>query len=273
MPALFQVISGRVTNPSTTITGLTMNTGDSATLKTFNQGNAWLLNAWAKQATLGVVRVRSSLLHDVAQGIRLRVPLVNKSRPLLPLDHRQPLASADALTIEQSGDAAAVDALSLLVYYEQGPGGVDNYISAAELRARRLATFGLEVPITSGGTAGQYGGSAAINSGSASSPLKANTPYAIIGYLTDTELVTVGITGADWGNVRVGGPGSTDAFVTRRWFEELSEQQDLPLIPVFNASNAGNTTVDVMDTATGSTVNVTLICQQLSGPPPNPNPY
>ena len=273
MPPLFQVVSGRVGNPGSTITAVTFDTGDNAGLKTFNQGNAWLLTAWAKEHTLGVARIRSSLLHDVQQAIRLRVPLIDKSRPLLPLDHRQPLASADVLTVEMSGGAAETDAISYLVYYENGPGGVDNYISPQELNSRRLATFGLEVAVTSGGTAGQYSGSVAVNAGAAAAPLKANTPYAIVGFLTDTELCTIGITGADWGNVRVAGPGSTDAFITRDWFVRLSEAQGLPLIPVFNASNAGSTTVDVIDTATGSSINVTLLCEQLSGPPPNPNPY
>ena len=274
MSALFQTISGRVTNPSTTITAVTMDTGDSNTLKTFQSGAAWLLNVWAKQHTLGVVRVRSSLLHDNAQAIRLRTPAIDKCRPLLPLDHRQPLQSADVLTIEQSGDASGTDVVTLMLYYENGPGGTDDYISSAELAARRIATVGVEVPITSGGTAGQYGGGVALNSGAAASGiLKAGAPYAIVGILTDTELANVGISGPDWSNVRLGVPGSTDAFITRDWFDRISSEQDLPLIPVFNASNAGNITVDVIDTATASTINVTVICAQLSGPPPAPTAF
>lgn len=271
MAPRFEVISGRVTNPSTTITALTADTGDSFTVKNFLSGNAWILNAWAKEHTLGILRVRSSLLHDISQAIRLRVPLIDKCRPLLPLDHRQALQAQDNLTVEMSGDAAATDAASLLVYYENGPGGADSFITDTELAARRLQTVGLEVPVTSGATAGQYGGSVAINSGAAANILKANTAYAIVGYLTDTELVTIGVTSPDFGNTRVGGPGSTDAFVTRDWFDHLAEEQGLPLIPVFNSANAGNTNLDVIDTATGTTINVTLILEQLSGAPPAPS--
>ena len=268
MPPLLQVISGRAVNPGTTITALTADTGDSFTVRNFTNGRAWLLNVWAKEGTIGVARIRSSLLHDISQAIRLRVPLANKCRPLLPLNHRQLLNAQDALTVEMSGGGAETDALTYLVYYEDAPGGTQSFISHSELAGRRVYTAGLEVPITSGGTAGQYGGSAAINSGSAGNILKANTAYAIVGYLTDTELVNVGVTGPDFGNVRIGGPGSTDAYVTRDWFDRLSIEQDLPLIPVINSANAANTNVDVIDTATGTSINVTLILEQLTGPPP-----
>lgn len=266
-----RVLTGRVTNPGATITALTADTGDAFTVTNFTSGSAWLLNIWAKEGTIGIMRVRSALLHDISQAIRVRVPLAAKCRPLLPLDHRQPLVAQDNLTVELSGGGAEVDAASLLVYYENVPGGSDAYITPAELRARRVQTVGVEVPITSGGTAGQYGGSAAVNSGASANILKANTAYAIVGYLTDTELVTIGITGPDFGNLRAGGPGSTDAFVTRDWFDRLATEQDLALIPVFNSANAANTNVDVVDTATGSTINVTLLCEQLSGPPPAPS--
>ena len=269
MPPLLQVVSGRVVNPGTTITALTADTGDSFTVRNFTNGRAWLLNVWAKEGTIGIARIRSSLLHDISQAIRLRVPLAAKCRPLLPLDHRQLLVAQDTLTVELSGGGAETDALSFLVYYEDAPGGTQSFITHAELASRRVYTVGLEVPVTSGGTAGQYGGTVAVNAGASANILKANTAYAIVGYLTDTELVNIGINGPDFGNVRIAGPGSTDAFVTRDWFDRLSIEQDLPLIPVINSANAANTNLDVIDTATGTSINVTLILEQLSGPPPS----
>lgn len=271
MPAALRVISGRTTNPGATITALTANTGDSFVVQNFVNGRAYILTAWAKEGTPGVLRVRSPLLHDISQAIRLRVPLANKCRPLLNLGDRQPLLAQDTLTVEMSGGGAETDAASLLLYYDDLMGGYDSLITAAEVDARRVHTVGLEVPVTSGGTAGQYGGSVAINAGASAGILKANTAYAIVGYLTDTELVTIGITGPDLSNLRVGGPGSTDAFVTRQWFYTLSQEQGLPLIPVINSANAANTTLDVIDTATATSINVTLILAQLSGAPPMPS--
>lgn len=271
MPPALRVISGRVTNPGATITALTANTGDSFQVQNFVNGRAWVLQVWGKQGTLGLVRVRSPLLHDVQQAMRLRLPLVNKSRPLLPFAYNQPLIAQDTLTVEASGSAAATDAYSLLLYYEDLMGGYDSLISAAEADARIVHLLGLEVPVTSGGTAGQYSGSVAINAGASAGILKANTAYAILGYLVDTELATIGIQGPDLSNLRLGGPGSTDAYLTANWFYALSQLEGFPLIPVINSANAGNTTVDVVDTGTASTISVTLILGQLTGAPPTPS--
>lgn len=269
MPPALRMISGRVTNPSTTFTALTANTGDSFTVQNFQSGRAMLLNAWAKEGTIGTLRVRSPLLHEFTQGIRTRIPLANKSRPLYPLAYQQPLVAQDPLTVEMTGGAAETDAASFLLYYENLMGGYDSLISAAEADSRLVHEVGLEVAITSGATAGQYGGSVSITNTFAI--LKANTAYAILGYLTDTELVSIGITGPDLSNLRLGGPGSTDAYLTANWFYLLSQASGLPLIPVINSANAPNTTIDVIDTATGSTINVTLLLAQLSGSPPAPS--
>ncbi len=267
MPRALQVISGRVTNPSTTFTALTANTGDSFTVKNFANGRAFLLNAWTKEGTIGDLRVRSPLLHENTQGIRLRTPLVNKARPLLPLAAQQQLQAQDGLTVEMTGGAAETDLASLLIYYEDLMiGGGSSLITWAECDARIVHQVGLEVAITSGATAGQYGGTVAINA--SFNILKANTPYAILGYMTDTELGNIGIISPDFANLRVGGPGSTDAYLTSNWFYLLSQAAGLPLVPVFNSANVGNTTIDVTDSATGTSINVVLILAQLSGAPP-----
>lgn len=270
MPPALQVISGRVTNPSTTFTALTPNTGDSYTVKNFLSGKAYILNAWTKEASLGDLRVRSPLLHENTQGIRMRTPLAAKCRPLLPFDHKNVLQAQDALTVEMTGGASETDAGCLLVYYDDLLGGYDSLISVAQYESTRLQTVDLEIAVTSGGTAGQYSGTVAINN--TLNILKANTAYAIIGYTTDTELVNVGISGPDLSNLRLGGPGSTDSYLTANWFYALSAAQNLPLIPVINSANAPNTNVDVVDTGTASSINVTLIMSQLSTPPPASNP-
>jgi hypothetical protein len=269
MPPALQGISGRVTNPSTTFTALTANTGDSYTVKNFTNGRAWILQAWTKEGTIGDLRVRSPLLHEFTQGIRLRTPLVNKCRPLLPFGYSQPLQAQDTLTVEMTGGAAETDSGTLLVYYEDLLGGGAAFISPQEADARILHLVGLEIAVTSGATAGQYGGSAAINA--SFNILKANTAYAILGYTVDAEMANIGIIGPDTSNLRLSAPGSTDAYLTANWYYALSQMTGIPLIPVINSANAGNTTVDVVDTATGTSLNVTLILGQLSGAPPAPS--
>lgn len=269
MPPALQGISGRVTNPSTTFTALTVNTGDSYTVKNFLNGRAWILNAWTKEGTIGDLRIRSPLLHEFTQGIRLRTPLVSKCRPLMPVAYDQPLQAQDTLTVEMTGGAAETDSGTLLVYYEDLLGGGAAFISAQEADARVLHIVGLEIAVTSGGTAGQYGGTVAINN--SFNILKANTAYALLGYTVDTEMANIGFFGPDTSNLRISMPGSTDAYLTANWFYLLSQGEQLPLIPVINSANAGNTNIDVIDTGTGTSLNVTLLLGQLSGAPPAPS--
>lgn len=269
MPPALQTITGRVTNPSTTFTALTPNTGDSFTVKNFVNGNAWIINAWTKEGTLGDLRVRSPLLHEFTQGIRMRTPLASKCRSLLPYNHQQPIRAQDPLTVEMTGGASETDVGTLLVYYEDLLGGYDSLITTAQFDATNLHTVILEIAVTSGGTAGQYSGTVAINN--TLNILKANTAYAIMGYTCDTELANIGIIGPDLSNLRIGVPGSTDSYYTANWFYNLALAQNLPLIPVINSANAPNTTVDVVDTGTASSINVSLIMAQLSTNPPAPS--
>lgn len=269
MPPAIQGITGRVTNPSTTFTALTANTADSFTVKNFLSGNAWILNAWTKEGTLGDLRVKSSLLHDSTQAIRMRTPLVSKCRSLLPYNHQQPLIAQDALTVEMTGGASETDVGTLLVYYSDLPGASGAYITVEQFDATNLHTVVLEVAVTSGGTAGQYGGSVAINN--TLNTLKANTAYALMGYTVDSEMANIGIVGPDFSNIRISMPGSTDSYYTANWFYMLAKAQNLPLIPVFNSANAANTTIDCCDTTTATTFNVSLILAQLSTAPPSPS--
>jgi hypothetical protein len=262
MPAL-NVITGRVTNPGTTLTALTMNTGDSTTVKSFPFGSqARILQAWGQTATAGVLRVRSPRLHDVNQGIRLRTS-TTVSRPLIPQYTDQVLVPQDVLTFEGSGGGAEVDVFSILLYYPDLPGISAHLISAQEVESRTVNLAGMEVTVTSSATAGQYGGSTNLNA--TFDNWKRNVDYAILGVLSDTAGCTIGITGPDTGQTRVGLPMAVDPLVGYQWFVDLSQNESLPLIPVINAANIGATQIDVATTSVGATVNLSVIVAELSG--------
>jgi hypothetical protein len=261
MGKALQVVSGRASNPSSTFTGLTANTGDSFTVRNFTGGAAYLVEAWAQEGTVGTLRVRSSLLHDNAQGIRLRVQA--SARPLLPYEADQPLTAQDLLTVELTGGAAETDVGALLLYYQDLPGAAARLASWQEIQPRIVDLAGVESNLTTGGTAGQYGGSAALNANF--DVLQRNRDYAILGYLVDTTVGVVGWQGPDTSNLRVGGPGIADPDVTSDWFVQLDRANPDPMIPVFNSANVGATTIDLVHTATGTTVNVTTIVALLSG--------
>lgn len=263
MGRALQVITGRVTNPGATITALTPNTGDSFTIRSFDMSQqAFLENLWTMQATAGVVRVRSPRLHDNAQGIRLR-GLASNVRPLLGEETNQRLYPQDTLTFEQSGGGAETDMASMLVYYPDLPGVDAQLATWEEIRSRIVNVVTAEQQVTTGGTAGDYGGSQAMNADF--DLLKRNVKYAILGYVSDTRVCTVGIAGPDTGNVRVGGPGEVAPDITSDWFANLARLTGLPHIPIINAANIGATTFDVASTATAAAVNVSVVLAELTG--------
>jgi hypothetical protein len=122
--------------------------------------------------------------------------------------------------------------------------------------------MGTEVDITTGGTSGDYGGAVAINN--TFDQFKANIDYAILGYVTDTAMLSVGVRSPDFGNLRVGGPGTNNKIDTRNWFTNLNLKTGLPTIPVFNAANKSGTLVDVVHNTTSTGVVVTFLCAQLT---------
>lgn len=261
--AALNVLAGRVTNPGTTVTALTMDTGDSATIKFFDASQpAWIVDAWAQTATIGVLRIRSPRLHDPNQGIRLRTS-TTAARSLLADVARQYVVPQDVLTFEGSGGGAETDVFAFLVYYSNLLQNAAHLISVQELLARQRNIAGMEVQVTSSATAGQYGGSTALNA--TFDNWKRNIDYAILGILSDTGGCVVGVTGPDTGQVRIGMPMATEPIQTNDYFVQLGLQTGLACIPVINAANIGATNIDCATTSVSATVNFTVIVAELSG--------
>lgn len=261
MGKALQVVSGRVTNPGATITALTVDAGDSFAVKNANAGSVLqLLNVWAQEATVGIARVRSPLMHDQGQSLRLRV--TKSAEPLLPYEEIQPLYAQDVLIFELSGGGAETDCASILAYYSD-LGGAQARLATWEQIAPLIAnTVGVEANMTTGATAGQYGGSQTLNANF--DILQRTKDYALLGYLCDTTVCTVGFTGPDTGNLRLGGPGIAEPIITRTWFIDLAQRYGLPLIPIINAANIGATLIDLVATQTATAVNVTAILAELN---------
>lgn len=265
MGAAYQVVTGRVTNPGATVTALTVDTGDSFQVRNSTQGSAVRLEqAWAQEATPGVFRITSNLLHDAVQGIRVRVGTT--IRPLLPFASEELLQPQDILTVSLSGGGAETDAASFLAYYDDLPGASQQLASWEAIESRVEHLVGVENNLTTGATAGQYGGSAAFNANF--DLLKKNRYYAVLGYTCDVAVCTVGLTGVATSNFRVGGPGSADPIITREWFIWLSQQTGRPHIPIINSADAPSYVVDLAAIQTATAVNVTWILALLTGNTP-----
>lgn len=257
-----QIIAGRVTNPGTTITALTVNSGDSFSVQNFPPSAECLLDQmWAREATPGVFRIRSPRMHDASQGIRQQVG-DTAPRLLLPDAASQRLYPSDALTVELSGGAAETDNAFYLNYYTDLPGVAARLASWAEIQPRILDIAGLEIDTTTSATAGQWSAGTALNA--SFDVFKANTDYAVLGYTVATACGAVGFSGVDTGNVRIGGPGGLDHIQTREIFVKWAHDTGRPYIPIINSNNKAVTNLFVCDPATSTAINVTLTLAQLS---------
>lgn len=266
MGRAMEVVAGFATNPGATLTTLTPSTNTSFTVRgTDTTKNAWLASGWAFNATAGEFLVKSPRLHDNVQGIRNRVtsafaaPLFNT--PNNPM-FKQRLFAQDNLTAQISGGGAELDCGAILIYYEDLAGVAGRFIDYATLTKSGVNFVTAEVTVVAVAT-GNFGGAVAINS--TFDTLKANTDYALLGGLSDTRGTAVGITGVDFGNLRIGFPAEpTIRDVTNNWFVGLAQNLGLPAIPVFNSANKSAVTIDVETNGAAGTYIINLILVEMA---------
>lgn len=264
MGAAMEIIAGQVTAPGATLTALTMIGGTSRVVRNCDfVKNVRLLQSWADNQAAGVSRIRSPKLHDNVQGIRLDVTLGDVA-PLLPWAAFQRLFPQDELTLELSGSATAgdIETACHLLYYEDLPGAAARFISLEELARRSVQILTVENTLATG-TAGGFSGEEAITA--EFDLMKANTDYALVGYLVDTECAAVRWRGADVANLGIGGPGNeTLRHVTAEWFVRLTRATGIPLVPVFNSASKGAILIDAAQDENGADVTVTSIFAELA---------
>lgn len=264
MGKAMELVTGQVTNPASAITALTMSSGNSSTVRNADLNSyVGLVQTWANFHNVGMWRIRSPKLHDNVQGLRYRIP-ASQIDPLIIPGVNQRLVPQDQLTLEiqSAAGAGVIEQAAMLLYYSDLPGNSARLIGNAELLKRTVNMWTTEVSITAG-AAGGYSGQVAINS--SFDNFKANTDYAIVGYTVDTRCTAVRVTSPDFSNLGIGGPGmASSRWPTVRWFEYLSEEYSLPMIPVFNAANKAGTLVDVMQDNGAAAVVVTLLLHELA---------
>lgn len=262
MGAAWEIIDSFVTNPGGTITATTVFPGDTFFVRNFEApNNAWLVDVYGTAASTGVIRIRSPRLHDNVQGIRFR-DIAATNRGLLSEWQRQRLYAQDALVVEMSGGAAETDGAGYIVYYEDLPGAAARLIDVQTLHARGVNLVNIEVANTGGQAVGTRSASAALNA--SFDLLKANTDYAILGFESDTVGLSVGMRGVDTGNLRVGGPMTTERIETRDWFARIGQENGLAMIPIVNSANKGGFLIDNAQVVAGVAANITVMAVELS---------
>lgn len=263
MGAALEVITGRATNPGAGPVALTPGSGDTFAVRNFDSSAyAYLEDIWGQSASAGFVRVRSPRLHDNVQGIRVRQIAAN-TRSLLGDESRQNLYAQDNLIIEAGGGAAETDMYAFLLQYSDIPGLDAQLATWDQVSARLVNLLTIEVATATSATAGDWPAGTAINA--TNDLLKANTFYAILGYIQDVATCVTALRGPDTGNVRIGGPGTTEALETRSQFVDNSQRLGIPGIPIINSANKQATLVYTAGPAVSANVNVDLIACELSG--------
>jgi len=266
MGQALEIVSGLVTAPGSTLTALTMASGNSATVRNTNPSSLIaLINTWAMTSAAGVWVIKSPKLHDNVQGIRNVIQSADVSQKWVN-GLWQKLYPQDNLTLLLSGSSTAghIEQGQLLIYYSNLDGVNGRFITPTQLMQRTVNVWTTEIDITPG-TAGGYSGQVAINS--TFDNFKANTDYALVGYHVNVICAAVRFLGPDFGNLGLGGPGLASAtWVTERWFASLSERLSIPLIPVFNSANKNGTLVDIVQDQGGAAVKVTAYLHELSMP-------
>lgn len=267
MGLAIDTILAEVTN-SAALTPVTVAAGNSLSVRPFSPpAQAFLENLIIKGGQATTARLTSPLLHDAVRGINLISAQAPTVWPL-PKDVGQPLQSQDNLSLQGNSGAANSSAFGLVVYYTNTGGASARLYSWGDISGQIVNIKPLEIDVAASATIGQWNDTAITTT---ENLLKANTDYAVLGYIVDVACALVALRGSDTSNLRVGAPGYAGTLDTANYFVDESERTGRPHIPVINAANANNTTVSVADNAAGTAVKVQLILAQLAQTLPSPS--
>lgn len=246
---------------------LTPGTNDSATIQTTSSTPAgYLSEIWGLDDTnVCEISITATRFHDQTYGIRMALPdggtLAPAGRPscISPLGVQQEVYSADVLSVKANGTAADNVNVTFVIYYPNLAGVAFNGITADQLSMLGGNNVGVRVSPTAG--AGDWGASVALNS--VTDLLHAGRDYALVGASSQTPVAAFGINGIDSGNLRVGGPLLGDPEEDAQLFLRHAKAHNAPLIPVFQANNAGAINIQAAHT-TGGAVAIDLYMVELT---------
>lgn len=249
-----------VTN-SAALTAVTVANGDSLTVRSFAPpAQAFLDDIVVKGGQSVTARLTSPYLHDTTRGLTFITAQAPSTR-LVPRYSSQPLASQDTMVLQSLSGAANSTIVALLNYYTDLGASDARLYMPGDVLGLISQVKPLEVSAAASATIGQWNGTLIT---ATENLLKANTDYAVLGYVVDVACAVVAVSGQDTGSLKIGGPGSVLVYDTAEYFIQKSNDTGRPYIPVINAANANNTSVYVADNAAGTAVNVQLILGELS---------
>lgn len=235
--------------------------GDTLQVRAANSARKTYLEGLIRMGTAaGFFGVRSASLHDNTTGIRIKAA-ESPSLFSIPAEVDQVLQPGDTLVAEISGGAAETDIGLVQVYYEDLPGINARLHTWAELSGNVKNIKPVRVACTTSATIGAWSDTLITTT---EDLLVAGNDYAVVGYLADSAYGAIGIKGAETGNLRICGPGSTSELATSNYFARMARDNGRPWVPVINASNKGGLFVSTCAATASVAGSVTLILAQLN---------
>lgn len=247
-------------NPSTSANGTVTASGDSLSVRSFPPQNpAYLEGITRMGTTAGFAQVRSPLLHDNVQGIRI-TPGESPSLFALPSQTQQTLQPQDTFIVTMSGGASETDIVLLFIYYTNIGGATARLVNPGDIQGNILYAKPIQIAVTTSATIGGWVDTVITTTEDLT---HANKDYAILGYTANTALGCIAIKGIDTGNLRIGGPGSTQEFPVADYFVTMSQRTGRPHIPVWNSANKNGTYVSTCAATASVAATVELNCVEL----------
>lgn len=240
---------------------VTVSPGDSLTVRAFGPpASAYLDDIIVKGGQSVTARVTSPYLHDTTRGITVISAQAPSVRTLSRFGS-QPMASQDVLVEQTLSGGANSTLVALLMYYTDLGASDARLHSWGDIAGLIKDIKPVEVDAAASATIGTWNDTLVTTT---ENLLKANTDYALLGFICDVACAVVGIKGQDTGNLRISGPGSVLSFATCEYFVDKSNDTGRPYIPVINAANVNNTFVSLLDNAASTAVKVQLQLAELS---------
>lgn len=266
MGAIIDTILTSAVNPGAGAVATVAPSGDSLAVKLGNPSRSVYLEGMIRQGgTAGFMSLVSAALHDNVNGIRI-TPNESPSIFSLPAEIDQKLVPGDNLTVNLSGGAAETDIGLLQLYYEDLPNQGARLHNFPDFGGLIKSIKPQRVAVTSSATIGQWSDTSLT---ATEDVLHPNTDYAVLGFITNTNLGFIGIKSGETGNYRIGGPGTTNEAFTTNYYLNMAQKNGRPWIPIFNSAARASTFVSVANSAASTAAVVTLILAELSSNLPN----
>jgi hypothetical protein len=256
---------------------LTAQGADSPNIAVVNSGKVKCINMWAidsdSVAELEVISTRPESTHDQLHGIRFEIASLLPGGAAAVAGHNLlgdqggfECFSGDTLALTVTSTAADDVVVSYQLQYDDLPGSQSTYATWDQVQAMRKSTVGINSQAQASATPGAYGTARALNADDAR--LHAGSWYALLGWTVQTAVTSITLTGPDWGGQRVGGPAGVQTLDHTSWFADQSVRHgNKPLVPCFQALNAGSINVQVVDGEASTTPKIDFLLYELTGRP------